>query len=89
MAYTCDWTNEFDTVCADVGTFATKEHEKLARDAGWGWYENAHIRWTSAGKRLWFCPVHATVFKKNHGWGNLEDYGPPTHWWKNFFRKLP
>lgn len=88
VTYKCDWTDEFGDVCGATGEFAGKRHETAARDAGWGWYENAHVRWTryETGMRLWFCPIHATLFRNNHGWGGLESYGPPTKWWKSFFK---
>jgi len=94
VEYTCDWKNELGEVCGEVQNVSGADHEKAARDLGWGWYANAAIRWErwGTGAKLWFCPVHATVFRNNHGWGGLEDYGPPnrpaTGWWKSFFKKL-
>lgn len=89
VTYVCDWTDEHGDVCGTTDHFAGRDHSTTARDNGWGWYANAHIRCTrwEQGARLWFCPVHATVFRNNHGWGGLEDYGPPTKWWQDIFRK--
>lgn len=88
VVYTCDWTDEHGDMCGDTGEFSGTNHAGEAKDAGWGWYANAYIRrdrW-GQGAKLWFCPVHATVFRNNHGWGGLEDYGPPTKWWQSFFK---
>lgn len=88
VVYICDWTDEHGDVCGETEEFAGSKHLDAARDAGWGWYTNAYVRrdrWTE-GAKLLFCPVHATVFRNNHGWGDLEDYGPPTNWWENFFK---
>lgn len=89
IQYVCDWTNENGDICGESESFSGDGHERKARDAGWGAYSNAYIRrerWTT-GAELWFCPVHATVFRKNHGWGGLESYKPPTQWWANIFKK--
>lgn len=89
VRYKCDWTDEFGDVCETTEIFSGSKHPDVARDSGWGYYTNAYvrrIRWET-GVNLWFCPVHATVFKNNHGWGDLEDYGPPTRWWENIFKK--
>lgn len=88
VTYSCDWTLEDGELCGATGVFGSKAHDVAARDAGWGWYENAHIRWEKwgAGHRNWFCPVHATQFRANHGWGHMEAYGPPTKWWKDIFK---
>lgn len=88
VTYTCDWTDEHGDVCGDSAEFAGRKHQDVARDAGWGAYANAYTRrsrWGMGGE-LWFCPVHATVFRNNHGWGGLEDYKPPTKWWEDIFR---
>ncbi|MFC7860710.1 hypothetical protein ACFQ9D_12070 [Arthrobacter koreensis] len=89
VTYTCGWTDEHGDVCGSTDAFSGRGHEKDARDSGWGRYSNAYVRrsrWTT-GAALWFCPVHATVFRNNHGWGGLEDYKPPTKWWEDIFRK--
>lgn len=89
VTYTCDWTDEHGDVCGTTDAFNGRGHEKDARDGGWAAYTNAYvrrIRWET-GIYLWFCPVHATVFRNNHGWGDLEDYKPPTKWWEDIFRK--
>jgi hypothetical protein len=85
---TCDWTDEHGDVCGEQVTVAGSPVVAAAREAGWGFYANAYIRrdrWTT-GAKLWFCPVHASVFRANHGWGDLEDYGPPKRWWKPIWR---
>lgn len=88
VTYACDWVLEDGTVCVVTEEVGSHVHEARAQDLGWGWYENAHIRWEKwgAGHRHWFCPVHATQFRNNHGWGSLEDFGPPTKWWKSIFK---
>jgi len=87
VVYTCDWIREDGDVCTATGEFDSAGHEQQARDTGWGWYSNAHLRWMKweNGRKSWYCPIHATQFRENHGWGGLEDYGPPKRWWKNFF----
>lgn len=86
VTYTCDWTDEYGDVCGSSAAFegtSSAFAADAAREAGWGRYTNAHVRrerWTT-GANLWFCPVHATVFRNNHGWGGLEDYTPPRRWW--------
>lgn len=90
VVYTCDWLDEHDAVCGESESFSGVKHNEAAREAGWGWYANATIRWDryTTGAKLWFCPVHATVFRNNHGWGSLEDYGPPikSNWWSELFK---
>lgn len=88
VTYTCDWTDEHGDVCGDTNPFSGRGHEKSARDAGWGRYTNAYLRRTrwETGINLWFCPVHATLFRNNHGWGDLETYGPPTKLWQSVFK---
>jgi len=88
VVYSCDWTLEDGETCAAVEMFAGHGHSDLARAGGWGWYANAHIRWNryETGMKHWYCPVHATQFRNNHGWGGLEDYGPPKKWWKDIFK---
>lgn len=88
IQYSCDWTDEHGHICGTTVSFAGDDHQTAAREAGWGWYANAYVRrsrWET-GARLWFCPVHATVFRNNHGWGGLEDYGPPRRWWRSVLR---
>lgn len=86
--FKCDWTDEHGDICGEVADFDGHDANDQASRAGWGWYANAYIRrdrWTT-GARLWFCPVHAAVFRANHGWGGLEDYGPPKRWWLSPWR---
>lgn len=87
VTYSCDWTREDGEVCGATEQFAGRNHSDTAREAGWGWYANAYIRRIryEKGANLWFCPLHATQFRNNHGWGGLEDYGPPKRWWLNIF----
>lgn len=90
VEYVCDWTKEDGQVCGAVDSFAGSKHGEAAREAGWGWYANAYVRrikW-GLGAQLWFCPVHATQFRNNHGWGDLEAYGPPKRWWESFYDTL-
>lgn len=91
VRYSCDWINEFEHECEYAENFASRTHQAVATEAGWGAYTNAYIRrsrWTT-GAEAWFCPVHATVFRNNHGWGGLEDYTPPKKWWKSFHWSKP
>lgn len=85
VRYKCDWINEFEHECPTTQDFTGRNHAQSACDAGWGSYTNAYIRRSRWGKgaESWFCPVHATVFRNNHGWGGLESYEPPTRWWKS------
>jgi hypothetical protein len=86
----CDWVDEHGEECESAADFDGFDVQSQARAAGWGWYANAAVRrdrWTT-GARLWFCPVHCSVFAANHGWGDLEGYGPPTRWWKRVWRVL-
>jgi hypothetical protein len=87
VTYSCDWTKQDGDTCRTTDMFGGRNHSDAAREGGWGWYENAYIRRTrwEAGARLWFCPLHATQFRNNHGWGGLESYGPPKHWWLSVF----
>lgn len=90
VEYSCDWADEHGDICGHTQVFGG-DHEKAAREAGWGSYTNAYVRWSrwETGARLWFCPTHATVFGNNHGWGGLEAYGPPRKWWRKLTRRRP
>lgn len=90
VRYSCDWINESGETCGHTESFAGFKHEEAARKAGWGSYSNAAIRWIrwdTMQTRLWFCPIHAEVFGANHGWGYLENYGPPKRQHRGFWRR--
>lgn len=75
IRYVCDWRDEHNEPCEHEAFFSGVRHESAATAEGWGSYSNATIR-RNDGRR-WFCPLHATVFGNNHGWGGLESYTPP------------
>ena len=83
VTYSCDWINEFGHDCPTTATFEGKYHENDALADGWGW-RNTTFRdaerpmWHTS--YTWFCPLHATLFGRNHGWEDRESIKPPKHW---------
>jgi len=91
VTYACDWLNEFNHDCPTTAIFEGKYHEDKALEAGWGWrhstFKQDHHMWHSS--YTWYCPLHSTLFGRNHGWEERDSIKPPKNWANGPTRRKP